>query len=109
MRFLESVCSIKIIMVCFVPCFHRFEGVMEVHYNRGAVETEGKRGRKKFMETNQNRFLIPVFDYEIIGIGLHVLKHVHLDAGGMVLAQARQTQCGVIFFLLLINLAPRAE
>ncbi len=40
----------------FILWLCRFEGVMEVHYDRKAVETEEKRGRKKFMETNQNSF-----------------------------------------------------
>ena len=30
---------------------------MEVHFDRGTMRTEEKRGCKKFMETNLNRFL----------------------------------------------------
>ena len=43
-------------MAYFFLWFRRFEGVMEVHYDRKAVEEEKKRGHKKIMETIQDRF-----------------------------------------------------
>ena len=40
----------------FSLCFYRFEGIMEVYFDRGTMKTEEKRDGKKFMETNLNRF-----------------------------------------------------
>ena len=43
----------------FSLCFYYFEGIMEVHFDRGTMETEEERDYKIFKETILNRFYGP--------------------------------------------------
>lgn len=76
----------------FSFCLYRFEGTMEVHFDRGTMETEGKRGYKMFMETSYNRFFLfiilgtlrcPTHDYSGIAFNL-TLGPVNKDFEGFV-------------------------